>query len=76
MMAPKHTNRPFQVHRVQEYDGRRHQVQAARPVALLLKAAVADYTQAIEEHGAGECVSCLALIELALTRRRSSTLWN
>ena len=46
--------------------GRRHQVQATGPVALLLKAAVADFTQAIEEHSAGQRVSGLALVETSI----------
>ena len=62
-MPPQRTNRSFQVHRVPQHDGRCHQVQAAGTMALLFETAVADFTQAIEEHGAGQRVSSLALVE-------------
>ncbi len=54
---------PLQVDRVPEHDGRCDQVEAAGPVALLLEAAVADFAQAIEEHGAGQRVASLALVQ-------------
>jgi len=37
-----------------QHDGGRHQVEAAGPVALLLETAIADFTQAVEEHGTGQ----------------------
>ena len=52
--------RPLQIDRIPQYDGRRHQVEAAGPVALLLETAVADFSQAVEEHGARQCVASIA----------------
>lgn len=39
----------FQVHRVPQHDSRRHQVEAAGPVALLLEAPIPDFPKAVEE---------------------------
>ena len=55
--------RPFQIDRVPQHDGRCHQIEAAGPVALLLEAAVADFPQAVEEHGAGQRVARLAFVQ-------------
>ena len=54
---------PLQIDRVPQHDGRRHQVEAAGPVALLLETAVADFAQAVEEHGAGQRVARFALVQ-------------
>ena len=54
---------PLQVDRVPQHDSSRYQVEAAGPVALLLKAAVADFAQPIEEYGAGQRVAGLALVQ-------------
>ena len=54
---------PFQIDSVPQHDGGSHQVQAAGPVALLLETAVADFAQAVEEHGAGQRVARLALVQ-------------
>ena len=53
----------LQVDRVPEHNSCRHQVEAAGPVALLLEAAVADFAQAIEEHGAGQGVAGFSLVQ-------------
>ena len=55
--------RPFQIDRVPQHDSRCHQVEAAGPVALLLETAVADFTQPVEKHGAGQRIARFALIE-------------
>ena len=55
--------RSLQVNRIPQHDGGCHQVEAAGPVALLLEAAVADFTQAVEEHGAGQRVARLAFVQ-------------
>jgi len=55
--------RTLQVDRVPQHNGRRHQVKAAGPVALLLKAAVTDFAQPVEEHGTGERVAGFALVQ-------------
>ena len=60
------SNRPLQIDRVPEHDGRRHQVQATGAVSLVLEAPVAHLAQAVEEHGAGQGVSGLALLPLGL----------
>ena len=39
---------PLQIDRVPQHDGRRHQVEAAGPVALLLEAAVADFPRRLK----------------------------
>ena len=54
---------PFQVNRVPQHDSCRYQIEAACPVALLLKAAVADFAEAVEEHGASERITRLTLVE-------------
>lgn len=51
-IAAQRMRRTLQVDRVPQHDGRRHQVEAAGPVALLLETAVTDFTKAVEEHGA------------------------
>ena len=38
-------------------------VEAAGPVALLLEAAVTDFAQAVEEHGASQRVARLAFVQ-------------
>ena len=50
----------LQINRIPQNDGRRHQVEAAGPVALLLKTAVANFAQAVEEHGSDQlrCAPC------------------
>ena len=55
--------RPFQINRVPQHDSCRHQVEPAGPIALLLETAVADFTQAVEEHGTGQCVAGFALVQ-------------
>ena len=55
--------RSLQVNRIPQHDGSRHQVEAAGSVTLLLETAVADFPQAVEEHGAGQRVAGLALVE-------------
>ncbi len=54
---------PFQVDRVPQHDGCRHQVEAAGPVALLLETAVANFTEAVEEHGTGQRVAGFTLVQ-------------
>ena len=53
----------LQVDRVPQHDSRRHQVEAAGTVALLLKAAVTDFAQPVEEHCAGQCIARFALVQ-------------
>lgn len=57
---------PFQIGRVPKHDGRRYQIEAAGPVALLLKTAVADFAQSVEEHRPGQRVARLAFVESGL----------
>jgi hypothetical protein len=47
-------------------DGGDQQVEPARPMRLILERAVADLAQTVEEHGPGELVAGLALVEPAL----------
>ena len=51
-VAAQRMRRPLHVDRGPQYDSRCNRVEAAEPVALLLKAAVADLSHAVEEHGA------------------------
>ena len=53
----------FQVHRVPQHDGGRHQVETAGPVALLLEAPIPDFAEAVEEHRPGQGVARLALVQ-------------
>jgi hypothetical protein len=46
-----------------QHDSGRHQVEAAGPVTLLLKTAVADFAQTVEEHGTRQCITRLALVQ-------------
>ena len=62
-MGTQSTGGTLQIDRVPQHDGRRHQIEAAGPVALLLEAAVADFPQAVEEHGAGQRVARFALVQ-------------
>ena len=64
----------LQIDRVPQHDSRRHQVEAAGPVALLLKAAVADFPRPVEEHGAGqrERVAGSAFVQHTAWRQRCS----
>ncbi len=62
-VATQRVRRSLQIDRVPQHDGRCHQVEAAGPVALLLETAVADFTQAVEEHGAGQRVAGFALVQ-------------
>ena len=45
---------PLQIHGVPQHNGRRDEVQAAGAVALLLKAAVPDFSQPVGEHRSGQ----------------------
>ncbi len=58
-IAAQRMRRTLQVDRVPQHDGRRHQVEAAGPVALLLETAVTDFTKAVEEHGTGQRIARL-----------------
>lgn len=58
--------RTLQIDRVPQHDGLRYQVEAAGPVTLLLKAAVADFPQAVEEHGMSQRVACFALVQTGM----------
>ena len=62
-VATQSVCRPLQIDRVPQHDGRRHQVEAGSAVALLLETAVADFAQAVEEHGASQRVARLALVQ-------------
>ena len=62
-VAAQRVRRPLQVDRVPQHDGRRHQVEAAGLVALLLETVVADFAQAVEEHGTGQRVAGFALVQ-------------
>ena len=52
--------------RIPQHDGCRHQIEAAGPVTLLLKTAVPNFPQSVEEHGSGQRVACLALVWLGI----------
>ena len=62
-MAAQGIRGTFQIDRVPEDDGRRHQVEAAGPVALLFETAVSNFSQPVEEHGAGQGVAGFALVQ-------------
>lgn len=65
-MPAQRRNGSLQVDRVPQDDGRRHQVQTARPVALLLEAAVTDFAQSVEENRPCQCVARLALVQASV----------
>lgn len=52
----------FQIHCVPQHDSRRHQVEAAGPVALLLEAPIPDFAEAVEEHRPGQGVARFTLV--------------
>lgn len=56
----------FQVHRVPQHDSRRHQVEAAGPVALLLEAPIPDFPKAVEEHRPGQRVARLTFVQAGM----------
>ena len=56
-------NHVLQVDRVPQHDGRCDQVQAAGSVSLLLKAAVTDFPQTVEEHSSGQRVAGFAFVQ-------------
>ena len=51
---PEHLQGSFQVDGVPQDDGGHHQVESAGPVVLILKAPIPHFSQAVEEHGAGQ----------------------
>ena len=53
----------LQVARIPQNDGGDQQVQPRCPISLVLERAVAQLAQAVKEHGAGERVGRLALIQ-------------
>lgn len=60
--VPQPLDGPLQVDGVPQDDRRHHQVEAARTVALVLETAVADFTEPVQEHGAGQCVLGFTLV--------------
>ncbi len=54
---------PVEVDGVPENNGRDDQVQAAGPIALRVKCAIAQFTQAVKAHGARQRVFQFALVE-------------
>lgn len=56
-------NGPVEVNGVPENNGSDDQVQAAGPIALRVKCAIAQFTQAVKAHGARQRVFQLALVE-------------
>ncbi|ERO93881.1 hypothetical protein L411_00306 [Escherichia coli BWH 24] len=64
----------FQVHRVPQHDSRRHQVEAAGPVALLLEAPIPDFPRRLKNTALASELRASPLFRPACTRRRSSTL--
>ena len=62
-MTPQCVDGPLQIHGVPQHNGRRDEVQAAGAVALLLEAAVPDFSQSIEEHRPGQRIARLALVQ-------------
>lgn len=65
----------LQVHRVPQYDSRRHQVQAAGPVALLLEAAIPDFAQPIEEHRPGQSIAGFTLVQPGVNAAAQLDAW-
>ena len=64
IIATQRVRCALQIDRISQNDGRRHQVEAAGPVALLLRTAVADFAQPVEEDGPGQRVARLAFVDL------------
>ena len=56
--------RAFVARSIPQYNSRHYQVEAAEPVALLLKAAVADFHQPVEKHSSGQRVAGFAFVQL------------
>ena len=62
-MTPQRIDGPLQIHGVPQHNGRRDEVQAAGAVALLLEAAVPDFSEPVEEHRPGQRIARLALVQ-------------
>lgn len=54
---------PVEINGVPQNDSGSYQIQTAGAIALLLETEVADFTQAVEEHGPGQRVSRLTLVQ-------------
>ena len=68
----------MQIDGVPEHDSGGEQVQTAGAVTLLLEAAVADFTEAVEKHSAGQGIAGFAFIVPVLAlpgSRRFDDLW-
>ncbi len=59
----KGDGRALQIDRVPKHDRRGQQIEAAGAIALLLKAAIPNFSEPVKEHGPGERVPGLALVE-------------
>src|SRR5687767_10094268 len=59
-------DRPVQVDRVPEDDGRHHQIKAASTIALILEAAVMEFAEPVEEHRTCEHVLGFSLIQTVM----------
>lgn len=55
-----------EINGVPQDDGRDDEVKTGCPVPLVLKDAVAQFAEPIEEDGAGECVAGLAFVEVGI----------
>jgi hypothetical protein len=65
-VATQSTGGTLQIDRIPQHDGRRHQIEAAGSIALLLKAAVADFTQSVEKDSPSQRVARFALIQSSI----------
>ncbi len=56
----------FHIDRIPQHDGSSDEVQTTGSIALLLKAAVTNLTQAIEEYRSGQGITRLTLVQLRM----------
>ena len=63
VVLTKGTDHPLPIDDVPQHNGRRHRVEVAGPVALLLKTAIADFAKPVEEHRPGMRIEHLDLVQ-------------
>ena len=56
-------NRPLQIHRVPQSNGRNYQIETTRPVRLVFKRAILDLPQPMQEDRSGQGITGFAFLQ-------------